>query len=422
MTAPDTQQCRPVPVLVADLRLGMFVTDLKTPWMHHSFLRSQFLIKDMAILGKLRALGASHQVMVDPSQCEAGFAPETPAAPQGTIAPGATPPVAAEPTGKPAAGAVKRTTLEEELRGVHRLVHEAKRAILAAMQDGRTGKIKNLTQVQDVAEQMVASTLRNASALHSLTLLKSADDYTFTHCVAVGTFMISLGRTLGLSEDELVSAGTAGLLHDVGKAGVSEKVLNKPGKLTDEEYAHIRLHPVVGETLLVDSGFTNRAILDVVRHHHERPDGRGYPDGLQGDALSLLARMGAVTDVYDAVTSRRCYHSAMTPTAALHLLLKNSGTQFDARVVSAFVKTLGLYPIGSLVRLKSEKLAVVKDQAAGNVNHPLVRVIYSTRTNMPVVPYDLNLTQVNDAIISHEMPKTWNITQERIIEVLGLTP
>lgn len=405
-------------VPVRQLALGMTVVDIRRPWWDHQFLRSEVHVDSAEVLAKFEALGPDHlvEVQVDDGQ-PAVPPPAAPASPALQPEPHRTPSAATTSS----ASSARPLALESEMERARRVVARAKAAISQAMADGRTGEIRNLSEVRDIAEDMVASTARNPGALHSLVLLKTADDYTFTHCVAVGAFMISLGRTLGLSELALRHAGTAGLLHDVGKAGIDEKVLNKPGKLTDEEYSHIKLHPVAGEQLLRDSGYSDEESLDVVRHHHERMDGRGYPDGLNHQQISQLARMGAVADVYDAVTSNRSYHKAMAPTAGLQLLLKLAQEgHFDPAVVNAFVRTVGLYPNGSLVRLRSDKLAVVKEQSSGSLKMPVVRVFYSLKSNLPLVPYDVRLETSQDSIVSFVTAETYGISAHHAQDVLGL--
>ena len=417
--APNLKRVAPSAVC-----LGMYVQDLNMPWMEHGFLRARFWVTDEATLQRVRALDAAY-VVVDASRDrgQPQLQPLRALAPTPAVDDPAAP---SHPASKACATASRlselrtQVQLEQELAIARKLAEEARRAITCAIEEGRTGRISNLSDIKTVAAEMVSSTRRHAGALQTLTLLKKADDYTFTHCVAVGTFMISLGRVLELDEDLLVEVGTAGLLHDVGKAGVDMKVLNKPGKLTDEEFRHIRLHPSIGREILLQSGFENNACLDVVHHHHERLDGLGYPEGLSGEAVSLMARMGAVTDVYDAVTSRRVYHRAMPPTAALKMMLDNANTQFDGKVVRAFVQAIGLYPNGSMVRLHSGKLALVREQNSAQPAQPKVRVFFSLKANLPMVPYDVDLSRSHDSITGYEDPVKWGITAARTATLLGV--
>src|SRR5690606_37008692 len=146
----------------------------------------------------------------------------------------------------------------------------------------------------------------------------TADEYTYMHSVAVCALMAALARTLGLNEAEQREAATAGLLHDVGKMAIPIEILNKPGRLTDDEFRLIMTHPDAGYVMLMRGGLVPNVALDVCLHHHEKFDGSGYPHGLQGDGISLQARMGALCDVYDAVTSDRPYKKGWNPAEAIH--------------------------------------------------------------------------------------------------------
>jgi HD-GYP domain-containing protein (c-di-GMP phosphodiesterase class II) len=186
-------------------------------------------------------------------------------------------------------------------------------------------------------------------------------------------------------------------------------VLNKPGKLTAAEYELIKQHPLRGHELLLE-GKAGATALDVCLHHHERPDGKGYPYGLAGDALSLQARMGAVCDVYDAITSNRPYKAGWDPAESIALMADWSGKgQFDPATFRAFVTGLGIYPTGSLVRLKSGRLAVVVEQHATALASPQVKVFFSTRAQLPVPPelIDLNQPGCTEVIIARESNQTW---------------
>jgi HD-GYP domain-containing protein (c-di-GMP phosphodiesterase class II) len=242
----------------------------------------------------------------------------------------------------------------------------------------------------------------------SLARLKTADEYSYMHSVAVCALMVSLGRTLGLDEAQCREAGLAGLLHDMGKALMPIEVLNKPGKLTDEEFAIMRSHPERGHELLVEGGGAGAMALDVCLHHHERPDGRGYPHGLQGDALSLHARMGTVCDVYDAITSNRPYKAGWDPGESVARMATWKG-QFDGPVFAAFVRSVGIYPVGSLVRLASGRLAVVVDQHADALTTPIVKVLFSTQSKQPIAVETIDLARSHDRIVCRESRSAWNL-------------
>jgi HD-GYP domain-containing protein (c-di-GMP phosphodiesterase class II) len=221
--------------------------------------------------------------------------------------------------------------------------------------------------------------------------------------------MVALGRQLGLNESQCHEAGMAGMLHDLGKAAMPQDILNKPGKLTNEEFEIIKQHPVRGEEMLRAAGLGSESALDVCRHHHERVDGKGYPDGLQGDGISLLARMGAICDVYDAVTSDRPYKKAWDPAHALSQMATWEG-HFDVPAFRSFVRCLGIYPTGSLVRLSSGRLALVLEQNPAELTRPRVKVFFSTKADMPIERkvVDLAARDVADQIVAREPLDKWN--------------
>ena len=195
--------------------------------------------------------------------------------------------------------------------------------------------------------------------------------------------MIGLARQLGLPRTQVREIGLAGMMHDIGKAMMPLDVLNKPGKLTDEEFAVMKTHPAQGVELLC--GNASAAVIDVCLHHHEKMDGSGYPERLDGERISLLARMGAVCDVYDAITSNRPYKAGWDPAESLRRMASWKG-HFDPLVFQAFVKTIGIYPVGSLLRLKSQRLAVVCEQHNESLLTPRVRAFYSIAARQRITP------------------------------------
>jgi len=202
----------------------------------------------------------------------------------------------------------------------------------------------------------------------------------------------------------------AGLLHDLGKAVMPMEVLNKPGKLTDEEFRIMKAHPAEGHRMLVEGGAVGAIPLDVVLHHHEKVDGSGYPKGLKDAEISLFAKMGAVCDVYDAITSNLPYKSGWDPAESIRKMTEWSTGHFDPRVFQAFVKSIGIYPIGSLVRLESGRIGVVVDQTERSLLTPKVRVFFSIKSNAHIPPdvVDLSLRGSAEKIVSREDPAQWN--------------
>ena len=271
------------------------------------------------------------------------------------------------------------------------------------------GRAIQTADAMPLVEEIGNSVLRNPGALISIARLKSADDYTYMHSVAVCALMLALANQLQLDEKQKREAGLAGLLHDVGKMFIPLEVLNKPGKLTDAEFTLVKSHPVLGHKLLLESDNIPDTVLDVSLHHHEKIDGSGYPDRLKGEQISLLSTMGAVCDVYDAITSDRPYKKGWDPAEAVRRMVEWSNNHFQNSVLQAFIKTVGIYPIGTLVRLQSGRLGVVVDQSERSLLTPQVKVFYSTKSQVRLMPEIIDLTQrgCGDKIIAHENPAKW---------------
>jgi putative nucleotidyltransferase with HDIG domain len=254
------------------------------------------------------------------------------------------------------------------------------------------------------------SVTRNPGALISLARLKSVDDYTYMHSVAVCAMMVALARQLGMDEEQTRSAGLAGLLHDMGKVHVPLNILNKPGKLTTAEFTQIQSHPADGLRMLMGGANVDPVALDVCLHHHERIDGSGYPDRLKGDDISVFAKMAAVCDVYDAISSNRPYKSGWDPADSLHKMSEWASAHFDRGVFQAFVKSLGIYPVGSLVRLTSGRIGVVVEQHTKSLTKPVVKVFFSIKANIriPAETVDLSSIDTTEKIAAREDPAKWH--------------
>lgn len=390
-------------ISVRDLRLGMYIEKLCGSWLHHPFWRTSFELTDPADLRALQTCGIA-EVVIDTSR---GL----------DVAPADSAPDAAPlPEASPVAPAVvTRATMEEELERARQIQARAKRQVTSLFHEARMGKALDVQTVAPLVDDIQSSIERNTGALLSVVRLKTADDYTYMHSVAVCALMIALGRTLGLEAQTLKQAGLAGLLHDIGKMRVPPPVLNKPGKLTDDEFASVKRHPEHGFDILHEAGVKEEIALDVCLHHHERLDGKGYPEGLTEAQLSLFARMGAVCDVYDAISSERCYKRPWSPGESLQKMASWRHGQFDEQVFQAFLKTVGIYPVGTLVRLKSGRLAVVVEQNEDALLKPRVRVFFSTRSQAPIPMETVDLRRSQDAIDGLEDAARWGFDLSRIL-------
>jgi putative nucleotidyltransferase with HDIG domain len=298
--------------------------------------------------------------------------------------------------------------MEDELQRAARLCERSKAAVVSMFSDARMGQALQFEQAGELVEEISDSIMRHPNALISLARLKNADEYTYMHSVAVCALMIALARNLGLNEGQVREAGLAGLLHDIGKMAIPNEVLNKPGKLTDNEFATVRDHPEAGSRMLIASKQVSALVLDVCLHHHEKVDGSGYPHRLAGEQISLYARMGAVCDVYDAITSDRPYKRGWDPAESIRKMAEWKG-HFDPVVFQAFVKTVGIYPVGSLVRLESGRIGVVLEQQAKSLLAPRVKVFFSARSKTPIPQETLDLSKLvgRDKIVGRESAEEW---------------
>jgi HD-GYP domain-containing protein (c-di-GMP phosphodiesterase class II) len=305
---------------------------------------------------------------------------------------------------------IEPVPIHVEFSRANDICQASRKAVISMFQEARMGNAINAQGAQKMVDEISESVARNTSALISLARLKTADDYTYMHSVAVCAMMIALSRQLGLSETLTRSAGLAGLLHDLGKAVMPPGILNKPGKLTDEEFAIMRAHPVEGHKMLKMVGDMDPMAMDVCLHHHEKVDGSGYPKGLKDKEITLFAKMGAVCDVYDAITSNRPYKAGWDPAESLRKMAEWCEGHFDRAVFQAFVKSLGIYPIGSLVRLASGKIAVVIEQTNKSLITPRVKAFYSVKSELRITPeiVDLSSANANDKIVGREDPSQWN--------------
>lgn len=386
-------------IAVGELALGMHLHGFEAAWIDHPFWRTRFTLKDPADLAAIRA-SAVRECWIDIAKGAdvASVAARAPVAPVPVAPPEAAPPQR------------ESSSFDDELRRASALCQRSRAAVVQMFGEARMGRALDVAASAELVEDVTESVFRNPGALISLARLKTADDYTYMHSVAVCALMVALGRTLGMGEAQCRQAGLAGLIHDLGKAVMPPEVLNKPDKLTPEEFAVMRTHPQRGHDLLAEARGVAEEALDVVLHHHERVDGTGYPHGLAGDAIARITRMGAVCDVYDAITSNRPYKAGWDPAESIARMASWEG-HFDRTVFAAFVKTVGIYPTGSIVRLASGRLAVVVEQHAAAVTTPVVKVFYSTKANLRLPPERLDLARSADRIVGREPRAGWSEAQ-----------
>lgn len=262
------------------------------------------------------------------------------------------------------------TELEEEpLEPPRKIYQRALKVVDHVFEDVRQGRIPSTVEAEDVVKGMVRQTIADPHALFALSLLKDYDNYTFTHSVNVAVISLTVGRACGLDEDRLRILGLGGLFHDLGKLRVDHDIITKPGRLTTQEFEEVKRHPQSGADIVSRMAGVAPEVVDIVIGHHLHFDRAGYPADLKGRPISPLADMAAIADAYDAMTTLRPYQRPVTPRKAIDRLRQMSGTQLHPQYLSRFIESLGPWPVGSLVRLASSEIGLVRgvDTQAGNL-------------------------------------------------------
>lgn len=396
-------------IAVKHLRVGMHLQELCGSWMEHPFWRTRFLLKDpndirLIIESGITEVWIDVEIGLDVEQGNDATAAETKEEVSAAVDKVLIQSAARDEP-------VKLVSMAEEVARAAKICAKSKEAVVSMFQEVRMGKAISADTANELVDEISSSVMRNPGALISLARLKTADDYTYMHSVAVCALMVSLARQLKLDEKQIREAGMAGLLHDLGKAMIPMEILNKPGKLTDEEFHRIKSHPAEGHHLLVEGGSVGEIPLDVCLHHHEKVDGSGYPHKMKDEQISLFAKMGAVCDVYDAITSNRPYKAGWDPAESIRKMTEWCNGHFDSKVFQSFIKSIGIYPIGSLVRLSSGRLAVVTEQSEKSLLTPNVKIFFSTKANTYIKPEMIYLARpgTTEKIISREDAATWGI-------------
>jgi HD-GYP domain-containing protein (c-di-GMP phosphodiesterase class II) len=317
---------------------------------------------------------------------------------------------------------VTRVSLGEELQRAAQIRKQAAGLVRTVMADARLGKAVELDKVSPVVEAVTESILRNSGALLGLLRIKNKDDYTFLHSVSVCALLVAFCRSRNMDEGTIYQAGLGGLLHDTGKALVPDAVLNKQGRLTEEEFEIIKRHPRDGYDILLKTPEIGPIPLDITLHHHERRDGTGYPDKLDENEISELAQMAAIVDVYDAITSDRCYHKGMPAAEALRKIYEWSKFHFNPTLAQEFMRCVGIYPVGTLVLLESGRLGVVIEPHETSLLTPKVNVFFSTRNQTYIKPQTLDLSKPfgfggGDKIVRHESAEKWNVNPLQFMNI-----
>ncbi len=354
---------------IRDLRLGMYVSELDRNWLETSFLFQGFEIVSDEQIEELKQV--CQYVYIDTEQGQDNILKSRPGVP------------ASSPTALPAETPKQRkiefkevldrftpghrrppryqdtSTLEEEISQAKSLVTETRETVYTIMDDVRLGRSIDTVTAKKVVADMVDSVIRNPDALMCLNQLKHKDEYTALHSLRVCVLALAFGRHLDLSDEELNLLGIGALLHDIGKMKVPLDIINKPGRLTEQEFELMKSHVPRGVEILEQTHGISSASIDVARFHHERYAGAGYAKGVKGEKIGLFGSIGAIVDCYDAITSDRSYHMGMSAHDALKKMYSWRGKDFQPLLVEQFIQCMGIYPIGSVVELNTGSIGVV---------------------------------------------------------------
>ena len=392
-------------IRVAHLQLGMHLHELCGSWMSHPFWRASFILDDPKDIERIRDSGVKEAWIDTDKGLDVDFG-------QSRVQVDVQIDRELSEADRSAADVHEVVPLSEEIQRAAKTCARSKEAVISMFREARMGKAIDAERALGLVEEMHASILRNPRALISIARLKRADDYTYMHSVAVCALMIALAKQLKLDLPQTREAGLAGLLHDIGKMAIPIDVLNKPGKLSEAEFALIKTHPEEGGKLLREAKNISAVVLDVCLHHHERLDATGYPQRLLGDEISLFARMCAVCDVYDAITSARPYKQGWEPAEAVRKMAEWTHSHIHKNVFHAFVKAVGIYPVGTLVRLQSDRLGIVVDQSGASLLTPKVKVFFSIKSQLRRSPeiVDLASPGCSESIVAHENPENWGLS------------
>ena len=341
---------------VSEVEIGMYVSRLDRPWLETRYLFQGFHINSASDIDELRE--QCEYVFIDPERGESPRQSMEPVAANALKDRFAE--VFKKPTGHQRYPVL--TSLEEELEVCQESRTRTLDVITNILDELKQGHSIKAQSVRQAVNSMIASIIRNPDAFFWLTCLKDKDNYAYAHCVDACGLAVAFGRHLGFSRPDLENLAVGTLLFDIGKLQLPDELLKKPGRLTDKEYALIRRHVEFGVKMVSEMEGTNDEIISVVQHHHERHNGKGYPQGMPGHRIPVNGRIAALVDCYDAITSERAYSPAMSPYDAIQLIYEWRDKDFQADMVEQFIQCIGLYPTGTLVELSTGEVGIVVSQ------------------------------------------------------------
>jgi len=332
---------RLVRVPAMNLEPGMFVAELDRPWLETPFALQGFVVHDTSEI--VYVSNYVDHVYVDA---------EYSGRPQSLCL--AVAPTAPDPR--------KRLELDEEFQRARISFDSAADTLDKVFDSLRNGHKGDLQAVQKAVNPLIEGVFRNQEAVGALLRLKDSGEYRYHHGVSMAVWAAILGRHIGLHRDELEKLAVGCAMCDVGMTQLPPELLDQAENLTEQQRNIIQAHPIMGAQLVSESKDVDFEILGIIENHHERADGSGYPRGLDGAAIPLLARIAGLVDTYDAMITARPYATARTSHEATQELLDCKGTLFQEALVEQFVQAIGLFPTGTMVELNTGEVAIVVTQ------------------------------------------------------------
>ena len=380
---------------VAVLKLGMYVAELDRPWIETPFLFQGFVISSEEELAQLRAYCQFVYVDIQqsrvPVDARSGTIPR-----RRRTKPQAGSPVIYRPPSVPLPRSTDLKSFRKTTRQAGKARETSRVYLRQVFHDARLGHSLDTEEAKTVVRQLVDVISTDANAAVWLTQLKRKDEYTSLHCLNVCVLTLAFCRYLGYTGEDLQTIGLGALLHDIGKTQTPLEILNKPGALTRDEFSVMKRHAEDGYQLMQRTGKLPEVALSIIRSHHERIDGAGYSRGLLGDELELPVLAVAIADVYDAMTSDRVYHRAMPTDKALRMMYDHADNAFGRTLVEAFIRCVGIYPVGSLVQLGNRAIGLVMDADENTRLLPRVLLVKNADGRMREKPKMVDLSAVSN--------------------------
>jgi HD-GYP domain-containing protein (c-di-GMP phosphodiesterase class II) len=386
-------------IRIEQIRKGVYVCDFNCGWQSGSMFTEQALVRDTRIIDILRSWNIT-EVYIDTAKGldveEAQPEPEVREAAHAAL----------RHIGSQAPAVREPVPLREEIRAAREIKDAAMGIINRAFASAREGKAIETEDALLLVRKMEESVARNKDALLLLTRIRNKDEYTMMHSLSVGALILNFCNMEKIGHETALRLAIAALFHDIGKTRIPLHILNKPDRLREEEFLIMKRHTQYAGEVLAGVRDLPAEAFDMALHHHERYDGTGYPHGLQGEGISFASQLAAIVDVYDAITSDRCYRNGIDKIMALRKMYEWSEAHFNRELTYKFIRSIGVYPLGTLVRLESGLIGVVVGSTE-NMVRPVVRVFHDSRQARPVKTRDLDLSRLEDGIAGYEDRQQW---------------